>query len=285
MSKFCVIFSLIFIFIALMVQTLPLGFAPAVAEASSGSGKELNPGEVGELNFKKGMSYFGQGEYDKAIAEFEKSIELDPNHTESYYYLGQCYLQKGIIEYNNKNISAYMSLFRKAYKISGQAIPLYEQIIEENPTDLDSYVKLGYIYEVRSMVPFVNEYDEAIDYYLKALDIINLLEANSSSNSSSSSTLTNSKRYNYRRIRINLNLKVGCLYYKEKKYSQAVEYLERAEKISPLNVEVNYYLGLSYGKIDETEKAQEYFSRVIELAPQSEWAQEAEKKLKKINKE
>ena len=284
MSKFCVIFSLIFIFIALMVQTLPLGFAPAVVEASSGSGKELNPEEVGELNFKKGMSYFGQGEYDKAIAEFEKSIELDPNHTESYYYLGQCYLQKGIIEYNNKNIFKAYSLYRKANKVAEQVIPLYKKNIEENPTDLDTYVKLGYIYEVRSMVPFVNEYDEAIDYYLKALDIINLLEANSSSNSSSSSTLTNSKRYNYRRVRINLNLKVGYLYFKEKKYSQAVEYLERAEKISPLNVEVNYYLGLSYGKIGKKEEAQKFLSRVIELAPQSEWAQEAEKKLEKINK-
>ena len=279
MSKFYVIFPLIFIFIALMVQTLPLGFAPAVVEASSGSDEELNPGEVGELNFKKGMSYFGQGEYDKAITEFEKSIELDPNHTESYYYLGQCYLQKGIIEYNNKNIFKAYSLYRKANKVAEQVIPLYKKNIEENPTDLDSYVKLGYIYEVRSMVPFVNDYDEAIDYYSKALGIIDLLEANYSSSSSPS---TSSKRYNYRRIRIYLNLKVGSLYFEKKKYSQAIEYLERAEKISPLNVEVNYYLGLSYGKIGEKEEAQKFLSRVIELAPQSEFAQKAEKELKKI---
>jgi len=279
MSKFYVIFPLIFIFIALMVQTLPLGFAPAVVEASSGSDEELNPGEVGELNFKKGMSYFGQGEYDKAITEFEKSIELDPNHTESYYYLGQCYLQKGIVEYNNKNIFKAYSLYRKANKVAEQVIPLYKKNIEENPTDLDSYVKLGYIYEVRSMVPFVNDYDEAIDYYSKALGIIDLLEANYSSSSSPS---TSSKRYNYRRIRIYLNLKVGSLYFEKKKYSQAIEYLERAEKISPLNVEVNYYLGLSYDKIGEKEEAQKFLSRVIELAPQSEFAQKAEKELKKI---
>jgi len=43
-------------------------------------------------------------------------------------------------------------------------------------------------------------------------------------------------------------------------------------------------LGLSYDKIGEIEKAREFLSRVIELAPQSEFAQEAEKKLKKINK-
>ncbi|GAH44491.1 unnamed protein product, partial [marine sediment metagenome] len=66
--------------------------------------------------------------------------------------------------------------------------------------------------------------------------------------------------------------------------SQAIEYLEKAEEMSPQNVEANYYLGLSYDKIREKEKARECLSRVIELAPQSGFAQEAEKKLKKLNK-
>lgn len=223
--------------------------------------------------FRIGLSYFSQGEYDKAIPEFEKSIELDPNHTESFYYLGQCYLQKGIIEYNNKNIFKAYSLYRKANEIAEQAIHLYKKNIEEDPTDLDSYLKLGYIYEIRSLVPFNDEYDKALDYYLKALDVIGLLENSSSS--------TSSTRYNYRGTRISLNFKVGYLYFEKKKYSQAIEYLEKAEKISPLNIEVNYYLGLSYDKIGEKEEAQKFLSRVIELAPQSEYAQEAEKKLKK----
>ncbi|MBU4449876.1 MAG: tetratricopeptide repeat protein, partial [Actinobacteria bacterium] len=45
-----------------------------------------------------------------------------------------------------------------------------------------------------------------------------------------------------------------------------------------------YYLGLSYDKIGEKEKAREYFSRVIESASQSEFAREAEKELKKLSK-
>ena len=58
-----------------------------------------------------------------------------------------------------------------------------------------------------------------------------------------------------------------------------------AEKISPNNIEAAYYLGMSYDKIGEKEKALTYFTKVLELAPQSEFAQEAEKKLKKINKD
>jgi tetratricopeptide (TPR) repeat protein len=225
------------------------------------------PQKQSQTPFRVGISYFGQGEYDKAIIEFEKSIELDANHTESYYYLGQCYLQKGIIEYNNKNILKAYSLYRKANGIAEQVILQYEQIIEDNPADLNSYLKLGYIYEVRSIVPFINDYDKALEYYLKALDLAE-----------------NSSPAGNTGINIYLNTRVGYIYYEKRKYSQAIEYLEMAEKMSPQNAEVAYYLGMSYDKIGEKEKAQEFLSRVIELSPQSEFAQEAEKKLKKLNK-
>ena len=251
---------------------------PQVAVTVSGFIKEENesvvqsqprtkPQPQPQTPFRVGMSYFSQGEYDKAIAEFEKSIELNPNHTESYYYLGQCYLQKGIIEYYNKNIFKAYRLYRKANKFAEQVIPQYEKIIENNPKDLNSYLKLGYIYETRSIVPFINEYNEALEYYLKALDL-----------ATSSSSARNTG------IIIYLNTRVGHIYFEEKKYSQAIEYLESAIKMSSYNAEAYYYLGLSYDKIGEKEKAREYLSRVIELAPQSEFAQEAEKKLKKINK-
>jgi len=215
-----------------------------------------------------GMSYFNQGEYDKAIVEFEKSIQLNPTHEESYYYLGQCYLQKGIMEYNNKNIFKAYRLYRKAYEISEQVILQYEKIIKENPGDLNSYIKLGYIYEVRSIAPFINDYDKALGYYLKALDL-----------KASSSPARNTGIYIY------LNTRVGYLYLQKKDYPQAIEYLEKAAKMSPHNAEVYYYLGLSYYKIDEKEKARESLFRVMELAPQSELAHEAEKELKKINKD
>jgi tetratricopeptide (TPR) repeat protein len=219
--------------------------------------------------FRIGRSYFGKGQYDEAIIEFEKSIKLDENHTESYYYLGQCYLQKGIIEYYNKNIFTAYSLYRKANKISEQVIPKYEKIIEDNPENLNSYLRLGYIYEVRSIVPFINDYDKALEYYLKAL----ALDAVSESKNKG--------------IYIYLNTRVGSIYYQIKDYLKAIEHLEKAVSISPYrdNVEANYYLGLSYDKIGEKEKAREFLSRVIEFAPQSEFAQEAEKELKKINKD
>lgn len=249
--------KVLFLMMMLIIFTGFFGLNSSIVQATTVSPK---------TPFMIGKSYFNQGEYDKAIIEFEKSIELDSNHTDSYYYLGQCYLQKGIIEYNKKHIFKAYSLYRKANKISEQVIPQYEKIIKDNPEDLNSYLKLGYIYEVKSIVPFINEYDKALDYYLKALD----LKASSSAGNTG--------------INIYINTRVGYIYFQKKKYSQAIEYLEKAAKMSSHNVEVYYYLGLSYNKIGEKEKAREFLSRVIELAPQLEFAQEAEKKLKKLNK-
>lgn len=217
--------------------------------------------------FVAGMSYFGQGEYDKAIIEFEKSIELDEDHTDSYYYLGQCYLQKGILEYNNKKILKAYSFYRKSYEISEKVIPQYEKMIKDNPEDLNSYLRLGYIYEIRSIIPLNNEYDKALEYYLKALALDIVSENKNTS------------------IYLYLNTRVGTIYFQKKDYLQAIEYLEKAAEMSPQNAEVIYYLGMSYDKIGEKEKALTSFTKVLELAPQSDFAREAEKELKKINKD
>jgi len=50
------------------------------------------------------------------------------------------------------------------------------------------------------------------------------------------------------------------------------------------NAEMYYYLGVSYDKMGEQEKALVSFSRVIEIAPESEFARDSEKILNKINK-
>ena len=215
--------------------------------------------------FKVGVSYFAKGEYEKAIPEFEKSIELGPNHADSYYYLGQCYLQMGIIEYNKKHIFKATSLYRKANKVAEEVIPLYKKIIEDNPNDLTTFLKLGWIYEVKSNIPFIDEYENALKYYLSALNLQSV------------------SRYKNTGIYIYLNTRIGIIHFQLEEYLQAISYLEKSLETSrpPNNPEVYYYLGISYDKISEKEKAEGFLLKVIEIAPQSEFAREAEKKIKK----
>jgi len=51
-----------------------------------------------ESNFvtylKRGKAWLGKGDYDKAISDFNKAIELDPTYADAYYWRGYAYLKQ-----------------------------------------------------------------------------------------------------------------------------------------------------------------------------------------------
>jgi tetratricopeptide (TPR) repeat protein len=45
--------------------------------------------------FRDGMKDFQKGEYGEAIEDFQHVIQMQPNHVEAYFYMGQAYEQIG----------------------------------------------------------------------------------------------------------------------------------------------------------------------------------------------
>jgi len=88
--------------------------------------------ELGTLNKKKeywskGYKYYQQGEYNRAIPEFEKILEIDPNHEQSKKLIGQCkvkskedaekYYTQGLVEYSNGRLEEAVKLWEKALSL------------------------------------------------------------------------------------------------------------------------------------------------------------------------
>ena len=94
--------------------------------------------------FNLGTYHFGQQEYQKAIAEFEKSIQLVDRFAPSYNILGYAYRQ--IEEYDKAE-----KIFRK-----------YTELIPNDANPYDSYAEL---------LLKVGRFDESITNYHKALAI------------------------------------------------------------------------------------------------------------------
>ncbi len=46
-----------------------------------------------EGDYQKGLSYYKQQQYEKAIEEFEKIVEASPDYESGFRILGDCYLQ------------------------------------------------------------------------------------------------------------------------------------------------------------------------------------------------
>ncbi|MGQ9632253.1 MAG: PorV/PorQ family protein [bacterium] len=67
-----------------------------------------------EIHYQKGVVYQQQSNYDAAISEFKKTIELDPSHVQAHKQLGAVYIVKGMID---------------------EAIEIWKKALELDPTD------------------------------------------------------------------------------------------------------------------------------------------------------
>jgi serine/threonine protein kinase/tetratricopeptide (TPR) repeat protein len=123
-----------------------------------------------------GTSYLNRGAYDKAIIEFNKALELDPNYGELLNELGYVYLEMGdpskAVEYLKKYVSLSpgeanpLDSLANAYFTMGrldEAIANYKEALKINSGLDSSYFSVGYIYALKA------EYAEAmrwLDQYI-----------------------------------------------------------------------------------------------------------------------
>lgn len=91
-----------------------------------------------------GNNYYSKNEYDKAIIEFTKAIEVNPLHSNPYYARGRAYYYKQ--DYD-------------------KAIADYTKAIEIDPQNASAYNNRGLAYYYKT------EYDKAIADYTKAVVI------------------------------------------------------------------------------------------------------------------
>ncbi|MDR1112987.1 MAG: tetratricopeptide repeat protein [Bacteroidales bacterium] len=104
---------------------------------------DLMPDDVEAYNYR-GNAYALKCDYDKAIEDFSKAIELKPNDAEAYNYRGVAYRKKG--DYD-------------------KAIEDYSKAIELEPDDAGAYYIRGSVYYEKG------DHDKAIEDYNKSIEL------------------------------------------------------------------------------------------------------------------
>jgi tetratricopeptide (TPR) repeat protein len=95
-------------------------------------------------HFLLGTGYFGRQDYDRAIAELQKSIAINPSFSGAYNLLGYSY--RSVEKYDNAE----------------QAFKKYIELIPNDPNPYDSYAEL---------LMKTGRFDESIAQYGKALSV------------------------------------------------------------------------------------------------------------------
>jgi tetratricopeptide (TPR) repeat protein len=134
--------------------------------------------ENAEEHIEAAAAYYADGDYDKAIVELEKIIELEPDNADAYTNLALSYFRNGdyenaaaawtdVINFEPDKANAYfergMSYFNlKKYE---QAIDDFTQAIDLDPTNADAYRVRGKSHA------FMENYEQAIADFTQTIEL------------------------------------------------------------------------------------------------------------------
>ena len=209
----------------------------AIAEIREGLRLEPDNGQARQALGR--ALWTGKGDFDAAIPEFERAIELNPES-------GYSYLQLSLL-------LAWRGDLARAEEVGRHAIELQEQYISGN-TGLQivgAHARLGYIHYLQG------KYDEALREFERELSFIN----------SSDHALRE-------RTNIELNVKVGATYFRMGRLEDAERHFERAQKAFEARVargaddaSTRYYIATALALRGEVDRALDSLERVARKLP------------------
>jgi len=80
--------------------------------------------EDAEVYYNRGNTYAKNGQYDNAISDFTKAIEINPKHADAYY-------SRGVVYYYKKDYEKALDDFYKAQKLGLNVNPGIFQLLRE----------------------------------------------------------------------------------------------------------------------------------------------------------
>ncbi len=238
-------------------------FTLSCATTTPANQKRVPESSVKEQALSKrnmGEAYIMQGNFTAALKELQAAENLNPKDHITHNYLG--------IAYKNKNLTDL-------------AIKHFDAALELNPGYSIARNNLGTVYLD------MKKWDEAITCFT---DVINDIlyttphypMANLGWAYYNKKDFSTARKYYREALQIKSNFIIalnglGQTYMAERKYQDAADMFERVVKYETRVPELYFQLAKAYDLINEKEKAVKAYLKVVELAPESDMAEEARK--------
>ncbi len=203
--------------------------------------------------------YIQQNDWDKALEQLQKAVELYPENPEAWYLLGEAYGEKGkfaeMIEAFEKSIAVdpkfepqikqtREKFWVKSYNagVNGfnkqdmdVAMKGFKEATILMPDRADAYRNLAVAYANKDMI------DEAIATLKKAIEI----------DPEDVGTMVN----------------LGTIYYQAGKFEEAIDVFNKALEKDPSNGQAIKVLAFAYDQIGQSEKALEAYDKALQQDP------------------
>jgi tetratricopeptide (TPR) repeat protein len=232
--------------------------------------------------YKRGNAYYGKGDHDRAILDYDQAIRLNPSHANSHSNRGAAYARKGdydraIQDYDeairlNPNHADAFSNRGAAYarkRNYDRAIQDYDEAIRLNPNHANAFYARGNAHRRKG------DYDRAIQDYDEAIRL-NPNHANAFSNRG----IAYGYKGNYDRaihdynqaIHLNPNylnafFNRGNAYRRKGDYERAVLDYDQVTRLNPKHVDAYSNRGLAHFYLRHFTAAVPDFSKALDFTP------------------
>ena len=254
------------------------------AEQAVRTGLARNPeSPVGQYHL--GRILLEAGKVGEATASFERAIAINQSFEPAYLALASVFEARqekdkaiGVLQGYLRNVNPHnreirhhlVRLYVAAKDYRGATKEL-EELLTEDPTDLDAHLRLAliegeqkdYARAIERLTVILN----ARPAELKVRDYLGYLyeEAKEPQKALDAYTFNVKLEPSY----FEGHLHLGVLFYRLKKFPEAITHLAEASKLNPKQPETHIVLGLAYLQMEEYEKAAQVFEEGIRQNPKS----------------
>lgn len=209
---------------------------------------------------RKGIEYFNAGQFDPAIAEYTKAIELLPGYYAAYLNRGRSYLDAGqpdlaMRDFSDAVNSNLVKDLSEAYFFRGRvfrerneceaSVAEYSKAIESNPDLISAYLNRGNLFFDKE------DFDQALADYSYAID-----------------NNDDARRYKIEdRFLADAYCKRAQIFEKKENFDQCIEDYTKAVELDPQETDAYFRRGLIHHKQKNYGLAVKDYSRLIELEP------------------
>lgn len=222
---------------------------------------DFTPTPDSSVFFQRGLEYLDQGEYERAIEEFNRAAQLDPNSADIYANRGLAHHWLDAPGEANADYSRaieldpdyYLTYYNRGVSFDDRgdherAVADYRRAVERNPADVSSHNNLawGLAYYLDT------DYEEALEHALTSVE----LESND---------------YNQDTL--------ALVYLKLERYDDALTHYNEALALNDQQVESYRGRAEAHAALDQTQAAIDDYETYLRLTPDAPDREEIEAKL------